>query len=68
MASQHMWYIGAGARSHAFGKIENIGSGDGDSGVRVQSGPLMVHFSVRDTGIGISSEDLKRLFQSFSQV
>ncbi|KAA3661429.1 MAG: response regulator [Chloroflexi bacterium] len=27
-----------------------------------------IHFSVRDTGVGISMEDLPRLFQSFSQV
>ena len=28
----------------------------------------MIHFSVKDTGIGISNADLGRLFQSFSQV
>ncbi len=27
-----------------------------------------IHFSVRDTGVGISTENLPRLFQSFSQV
>jgi len=29
---------------------------------------IEVHFAVKDTGIGISSESLERLFQSFSQV
>ena len=29
---------------------------------------VLVHFSVRDTGIGISRENISRLFQSFSQV
>ena len=29
---------------------------------------VLVHFSVRDTGIGISKENISRLFQSFSQV
>ncbi len=29
---------------------------------------VLLHFSVRDTGIGISKENISRLFQSFSQV
>ncbi len=29
---------------------------------------VMLHFTVRDTGIGITPEGMKRLFQSFSQV
>lgn len=33
-----------------------------------ENGEYEIHFSVRDTGIGISRADLIRLFQSFSQV
>lgn len=29
---------------------------------------VLIHFSVRDTGIGISQPNISRLFQSFSQV
>jgi signal transduction histidine kinase/CheY-like chemotaxis protein len=36
--------------------------------VRAADGPMGLHFSVRDTGIGISAEGISRLFQSFSQV
>ena len=34
---------------------------------RADGPETMIHFSVRDTGIGISKEDLGLLFQSFSQ-
>ncbi len=34
---------------------------------RADGQETMIHFSVRDTGIGISKEDLGLLFQSFSQ-
>ena len=37
-------------------------------GVMVESGPVHLRISVRDTGIGISPEGIGRLFQSFSQV
>ena len=53
-------------------------SGGGGVGVGGQMGEekqeveneqeVEIHFSVRDTGIGISAPDLVRLFQSFSQV
>ena len=37
--------------------------------VQKASGPeVLIHFSVRDTGIGISQQNISRLFQSFSQV
>ena len=44
----------------------------GEVFLRVQSQMLpgdevRLHFSIRDTGIGISSEDIRRLFQPFSQ-
>ncbi|WP_075062319.1 response regulator [Ornatilinea apprima] len=34
---------------------------------QLKDNPDMLHFSVRDTGIGISTEQRKRLFKSFSQ-
>src|SRR5947207_4489346 len=34
----------------------------------VESCPIVLHFSVRDTGIGIPSDKMDRLFKSFSQV
>ena len=37
--------------------------------VQKATGPeVLIHFSVRDTGIGISQQNISRLFQSFSQV
>jgi len=33
----------------------------------VESDSVMLYFSVRDTGIGITSDQLRKLFQSFSQ-
>lgn len=36
--------------------------------VKMGDEPGMLHFSVTDTGIGISKSDMKKLFHSFSQV
>jgi len=37
--------------------------------VQKATGPeVLIHFSVRDTGIGINQDNISRLFQSFSQV
>jgi len=42
----------------------------GSIAIHVQPGEMAdeIHFSVSDTGIGISAEDTKKLFHSFSQV
>jgi signal transduction histidine kinase/DNA-binding response OmpR family regulator len=39
-----------------------------ESGGMIEDGPISLHVSVRDTGIGIPAEAIGRLFQSFSQV
>jgi signal transduction histidine kinase/DNA-binding response OmpR family regulator len=39
-----------------------------ESGGMVEDGPVSLHISVRDTGIGIPPDAIGRLFQSFSQV
>ena len=45
-----------------------VPSGSQKDTVHRPKGPLTVHFAVRDTGIGIPSDRLNRLFQAFSQV
>ena len=46
---------------------DQIPAGDGD-GKHPAGTSQLLHFSVRDTGIGIPIERMDRLFQSFSQV
>ncbi len=44
------------------------GSQQGQQGPEASWPLIVLHFSVRDTGIGIAPEDLGRLFNSFTQV
>jgi signal transduction histidine kinase/CheY-like chemotaxis protein len=39
-----------------------------EAGGMIEDGPVSLHVSVRDTGIGIPADAIGRLFQSFSQV
>jgi signal transduction histidine kinase/CheY-like chemotaxis protein len=53
-------------------KTENDGAGEGETvwaePAEIQSSAFILHFAVRDTGIGIPEDRMNRLFQSFSQV
>ncbi len=52
------------------GKQEDMYTGkqvDKSGALPVSLSTCLLHFSVRDTGIGLSSEGMSRLFQSFSQ-
>jgi len=53
-------------------KTENDGAGEGEvmwtEPAEIQSSAFILHFAVRDTGIGIPEDRMNRLFQSFSQV
>ncbi|MGB0388947.1 MAG: ATP-binding protein [Ardenticatenaceae bacterium] len=40
----------------------------GQVGLEVKGDEKQIHFTVWDTGIGISAEDMKRLFQPFTQI
>lgn len=48
--------------------IDEPGQGRGEVDAGVPLGPHLIHFSVRDTGIGIAPDKVDRLFQSFTQV
>lgn len=58
----------AGSAFAAAGAAAACNSGSKQEAARGEGRGLILHFSVRDTGIGISAENIGRLFQSFSQV
>lgn len=58
-----------GSSAPGAGKHALKGAEGARSTAPAASGPkVTLHFSVRDTGIGISTSDLGRLFSSFTQV
>ena len=59
--------IGNSLKFTAQGEVVIHVTGD-DSAPSSQSGTLLLHFAVRDTGIGIPASKLDTLFKSFSQV
>lgn len=57
-----------GSAFAAAGAAAACDSGSKREAARGEGRGLILHFGVRDTGIGISAENIGRLFQSFSQV
>ena len=47
--------------------LPGCAAGDRDGAGDACAGRQLVHVTIRDTGIGISEEDMKKLFQCFRQ-
>ena len=55
--------------SRPLSELQTVGAQEGDAPDTLQTMPWCeLHFTVRDTGIGIAPEHMDRLFKSFSQV
>ncbi|HAV64033.1 MAG TPA: hypothetical protein DCY13_16910 [Verrucomicrobiales bacterium] len=61
--------VGNGVKFTSQGEVMvTVSLGKPSSVIELGAGQSVLHFSVRDTGIGIPADKVNRLFQSFSQV